>query len=84
MALDNDLLRILACPACRGAVERDESGEGLICPACAKVYPVREDIPVMLAEEAVPLNEWRSGTRQLPTSRLPARAESGRAGTAKG
>jgi uncharacterized protein YbaR (Trm112 family) len=71
MALDNELLRILACPACRGSLEPDGEGEGLVCAACALVYPVREDIPVMLAEEAVPLNLWRSGTREVPASRLP-------------
>ncbi|MDL2272423.1 Trm112 family protein [Desulfovibrio sp. OttesenSCG-928-I05] len=72
MALENDLLRILVCPACRGGLDRAEGGEGLTCPACAKVYPIREGIPVMLGEEAIPLLEWRNGKREATGSRLPA------------
>lgn len=72
MALENDLLRILACPACRGELDRADGDEGLICPACAKVYPIREDIPVMLGEEAISLLEWRNGKREATGSRLPA------------
>lgn len=51
------LLEILACPRCRGPVTPVGQGpvEGLACAACRVVYPVREGIPVMLADEALPL-----------------------------
>lgn len=70
MALNQELLSILACPRCRGDLvilpeglePRADGGiegcEGLYCPACAVVYPVREDIPVMLIEEALPKEKW--------------------------
>ncbi|MEA2094131.1 MAG: Trm112 family protein [Pseudomonadota bacterium] len=57
--MDKKLLEILACPVCKGPlVYRKEEGE-LICKADRLAYPVRDDIPVMLEEEArkVPLDE---------------------------
>lgn len=68
MPLDTKLINILACPACRGKLEDPEKSEtekfeGLLCPKCSLVYPVKEDIPVMLAEEAVPFAEWQKGKR---------------------
>lgn len=62
MMQTEELLRILACPRCHGELNVEaHAGEplGLSCAACAVVYPVREDIPVMLVEEAVPLETWR-------------------------
>lgn len=62
MMQTEELLRILACPRCYGelrAETRDGETLGLACAACAVVYPVRDDIPVMLVEEAVPLEDWR-------------------------
>lgn len=62
--MDPTLLAILACPKCRGSLEpaeREES-EGLFCPACALVYPVEEDIPMLLVEEAVPRQDWDAGS----------------------
>ena len=56
MALDKELLSILACPKCKGDVKLTESGDGLVCPACKLKYPVREDIPVMLVDEAEKLS----------------------------
>ncbi|MDE7064548.1 MAG: Trm112 family protein [Desulfovibrionaceae bacterium] len=66
MNMNKELLEILACPRCHGALEAlgDNADEGLSCPACAVVYPVRDDIPVMLVEEAVPLADWQRGQRQ--------------------
>lgn len=61
MALNKDLLDILACPKCKTRVTPTENEDGLICEACAVVYPVREEIPVMLVEEAVSLEKWRAG-----------------------
>ena len=52
MPLSHPLLDILACPACKGPVRL--TNDGLICDACRLLYPVRNDIPVMLAEEALP------------------------------
>ena len=59
--IQQELLDILACPRCRGVLETEGSPmEGLSCKSCALVYPIREGIPVMLLDEAVPLAEWRS------------------------
>lgn len=55
MALDRQLLDILACPKCKGAVRPTEAGDGLACDACRLVYPIKDDIPVMLIDEASPL-----------------------------
>jgi uncharacterized protein YbaR (Trm112 family) len=59
--MDRELLRILACPKCRGELIPLGSGElltGLSCEACRLVYPVEDDIPVLLIEEAVPRSIW--------------------------
>lgn len=53
MPIDKDLLEILACPACRTPVIYEvRDGEWLVCTACARRYPIRDGIPVMLLEEA--------------------------------
>jgi len=52
MALSQELLEILACPICKVKVELKPDGNGLKCPECRRVYPVRDDIPVMLIDEA--------------------------------
>ena len=57
--MDTQLLAILACPACRGALSHSTDPEALHCPACAVVYPASEGIPLLLKEEAVPAAEWR-------------------------
>lgn len=64
MALNKELLRILACPKCKGDLELLAQEEGLKCSACAVVYPVREEIPVMLIDEAVPVVKWDQGVRE--------------------
>ena len=53
MAIDKELLDIMACPKCKGDIQLNERGDGLICQACRLVYPIKDDIPVMLIEEAV-------------------------------
>jgi hypothetical protein len=58
MALNKELLDILACPQCKGDLELTAKEDGLICQACALVYPIQEDIPIMLIEEAVKLDQW--------------------------
>jgi uncharacterized protein YbaR (Trm112 family) len=50
--IDSKLLEILACPACKGELIYDEKNQKLICEKCRLRYPVKDDIPVMLAERA--------------------------------
>ncbi len=52
MAISPELLEILACPACKAKVDLKEDGSGLKCRECKRVYPIRDDIPVMLVDEA--------------------------------
>jgi len=52
MAIPKELLDILVCPVCKAPVKLLADNSGLKCQACKRVYPVRDDIPVMLAEEA--------------------------------
>jgi uncharacterized protein YbaR (Trm112 family) len=52
MAVSQDLLDILVCPVCKEPVSLTEDHGGLRCPACHRVYPIRDDIPVMLVDEA--------------------------------
>jgi uncharacterized protein YbaR (Trm112 family) len=56
MALSPELLEILVCPKCKSKVELTADASGLRCtsPECRLVYPIREEIPVMLVEEAKP------------------------------
>ena len=55
MALSQDLLDILACPKCKGALRLTEQQDGLACQACKLLYPIKDDIPIMLIDEALPL-----------------------------
>jgi uncharacterized protein YbaR (Trm112 family) len=55
MPIDKELLAILACPKCKGDIALTEKGDGLTCPACKLMYPIKDEIPVMLIEEAVKL-----------------------------
>jgi uncharacterized protein len=52
MKLDPALLEIIVCPSCRGALAVDESRSELACTSCGLAYPVRDDIPVLLVDEA--------------------------------
>ena len=52
MAISKDLLEILVCPLCKAPVELKEDQSGLKCVQCKRVYPIRDDIPVMLIDEA--------------------------------
>jgi uncharacterized protein YbaR (Trm112 family) len=56
MAISDELLEILACPKCKGDIALNEAGDGLICEQCRLVYEIRDDIPIMLIEEAKPLD----------------------------
>lgn len=53
MSIKPELLEILRCPACKAKVELKADGSGLKCVSCYRVYPIRDEIPVMLIDEAV-------------------------------
>lgn len=55
MPLDKELLEILVCPRCKGDLIYEEDQERLVCKNCSVYYPIREDIPVLLIEEAKPV-----------------------------
>lgn len=55
MTLSPQLLTILVCPKCKGELTYREAESALDCLACKLRYPVRDDIPVMLVDEALPL-----------------------------
>lgn len=57
MAISKDLLEILACPKCKGEIYLNESQDGLICDNCKLMYEIRDDIPIMLIEEAKPIEK---------------------------
>jgi len=62
MAIDRELLEILACPKCKGDIRLVEKSkthgeDGLICEKCWLLFPIREGIPIMLINEAIPLNK---------------------------
>ena len=63
MQLDPSLLEILACPSCRSPLRVDDAAEELVCtsPECGLAYPVRDDIPVLLIDEARKPGEARAG-----------------------
>ncbi|MBI9077867.1 MAG: Trm112 family protein [Desulfatibacillum sp.] len=55
MPVNKDFLEILACPKCKGKLELNEKENGLICRPCKLVYEIRDQIPIMLADQAKPL-----------------------------
>lgn len=61
MALNKELLNILVCPECKGDLELTRTEDGLICRACEVVYPIRDEIPIMLVDEAIGLEKWSEG-----------------------
>ena len=54
MSLSPRLLEILVCPKCKGDLEYKENDQLLVCNKCRLKYPIREDIPIMLIDEAKP------------------------------
>lgn len=54
MSLSPRLLEILVCPKCKGELEYREQEQQLVCNKCRLKYAVREDIPIMLIDEATP------------------------------
>jgi len=61
MSLSKDLLDILACPQCKGPVKYSPDAQEICCESCQLAFPVRDDIPVMLIDEARSINEVRCG-----------------------
>ena len=55
MTLSPKLLAILVCPKCKGELVYHESEPSLTCARCRLRYPIRDDIPIMLLDEATPL-----------------------------
>ncbi len=56
MAVSEQLLQILVCPKCKGDLVLTEAQDGLICHACRLKYEIKDDIPIMLIDEAIPLD----------------------------
>ncbi len=52
MSISKELLDILACPQCKGDIHVNDTGDGLVCDECKLLYPVKDDIPIMLIDEA--------------------------------
>lgn len=52
MTINKELFSILACPACKGDLVLAGQGDGLVCYACMLFYEIRNDIPIMLVDEA--------------------------------
>jgi uncharacterized protein YbaR (Trm112 family) len=55
MVLSAELKEILACPKCKGELEFHEDRNEIHCKTCRLIYDIKDDIPVMLIEEARPL-----------------------------
>jgi len=52
MAISKELLEILACPKCKGNIYLNDTQNGLICDHCKLLYAIKDDIPIMLIDEA--------------------------------
>jgi uncharacterized protein YbaR (Trm112 family) len=55
--ISDELLEILACPKCKGDLLLDEKNSGLICESCKLFYKIEDGIPIMLIDEAIPLDK---------------------------
>ena len=71
MNLDPSLLEILACPNCRADLRVDDAASELVCTGCGFAYPVRDDIPVLLVDEAR-RPQATDATQQTPKARKSA------------
>ena len=56
MAVSQELLEILACPKCKGNIHLNDPQDGLICDHCKLLYEIKDDIPIMLIDEAKPID----------------------------
>lgn len=57
MTIKKELLDILACPKCKGDIYLSDSQDGLICDNCKLLYEIKDDIPIMLIDEAKPIDK---------------------------
>jgi uncharacterized protein YbaR (Trm112 family) len=72
MGLDQQLLDILVCPQCKGELALIEGGVNLLCNRCQLKFPVRDDIPFMLVEEALDLKQRQQQKAGVPAAqRMP-------------
>ena len=55
MALNQELLDILACPQCKGDIRLNSNEDGLVCDQCRLIFEIKDDIPIMLVDQAKPL-----------------------------
>jgi uncharacterized protein YbaR (Trm112 family) len=55
MGISQELLEILACPKCRKDIHLNEAQDGLVCENCKLLYRIKDDIPIMLIDEAIKL-----------------------------
>jgi uncharacterized protein len=55
MPISPELLEILVCPQCKGQLVLTDAQDGLICDPCGLKYEIRDDIPIMLVDEAQPV-----------------------------
>ena len=55
--INKELLDILACPQCKGPIQLKEDEKGLVCQKCRLLYEIIDDIPVMLIDKAVKLED---------------------------
>ena len=58
--VSKELLDILACPKCKGPVQLNDKEDGLVCESCRLLYEIRDDIPIMLIDEAKPLEDVKA------------------------
>ena len=61
MTINKELLDILACPKCKGEIHLNEEGDGLLCDNCKLLYEIRDNIPIMLIDEAKPIEKPKKG-----------------------
>ncbi len=62
--LNKELLAILACPRCKGEVKLLMSQDGLHCKDCMVVYPVEDNIPIMLVSEGIKKEDWQESWKK--------------------
>jgi uncharacterized protein YbaR (Trm112 family) len=56
MSLNKELLEILVCPKCKGEIHLNAAEDGLVCESCRLVYAIKDEIPIMLVDEAQTLD----------------------------
>jgi len=56
MSISKELLEILACPKCKGDLVLEDDQSGLVCNNCRLKYRIEDEIPIMLIDEAIPID----------------------------